>query len=317
MLRPEFPRLVPEAPAAEAGVRADNVIPIPRAQLPDQTADVAIEDWGCLFEAVTHRLGHIAGEAALTDDDGVRRVRAGVAECVGALEQLHLTLSHELSRRQQLEREAQRARAALALVRAELAQARGQERGVRDLALHDRLTSLPNRSYFHARLEQALEVDAGRRAPLALLYLDLDDFGPINASEGREIGDELLRIVAVRLARAVRAEDLVSRLGKDEFACLLADLPEHDGLAHVARKLIAAVAAPLRIGTLTLELRCSIGIALCPGDGTRAESLLQHAGAAMARARRQRSGHAFFDAAADGSAIGWSRAVPSEDSRPC
>ena len=183
----------------------------------------------------------------------------------------------------------------LAQARVELVGSRSEERRSRRLALHDELTLLPNRSFFGEWLEQTLVRAVPLQQGFAVLYLDLDGFKLINDTHGHAVGDELLRIVASRLARAVRAEDVVSRLGGDEFACLLANLPGRTQLGHLARKLFDAVAAPVKIGSHELTVSPSIGIARCPADGNSADTLLRNADAAMYRAKRERSGFAFFD----------------------
>ena len=283
-----------------------NTTPAPLAKTPpqDTRSDVAIEDWNDLLSAVEARLRLIADtllninpEQGLLDP--ADRVRAGVLECVSALDQLHTTMANDAGRRQQLELDIFDAQTALAQSHVELAGTQAEERRARHLAQHDSLTALPNRSYFRERLDRALTEAEHRREPLAVLYLDLDGFKPINDAHGHDAGDELLRIVAARLSRAVRAEDMVSRLGGDEFACLLSGLPNRVQLIHLARKLFDAVSAPLTVGTLKLSVRPSIGIATCPADGDTAEALLKHADAAMYRAKRQQTGHAFFDELAD------------------
>lgn len=221
--------------------------------------------------------------------------RVSARECVAALDQLLARLAQELRRRQYLERQVADAQVALEQVRAELAGIQVREESARHLALHDGLTSLPNRGYFHERLKQAVaSVDPPRRE-LAVLYMDLDGFKPINDLHGHDVGDELLQIVASRLMRSVRAEDMVSRLGGDEFACLLSSLLTRQELCRLACKLFSAVSAPLKIGSVELIVRPSIGIAICPTDGATAEELLRSADAAMYRAKRHRTRYAFFD----------------------
>ena len=190
------------------------------------------------------------------------------------------------------------------LSRAELAGTRDGERRARHLALHDGLTSLPNRRFFRERLDHALSQVAPQRPAIAVLYLDLDGFKPINDAHGHATGDELLKIVAARLARAVRAGDMVGRLGGDEFACLLADSLNREQLTQLANKLVDAVSAPLQVGPLKLTVRPSIGIAICPTDGITAEALLNSADAAMYRAKRHNCGFAFFDQLALAGAAG-------------
>jgi diguanylate cyclase (GGDEF)-like protein len=210
------------------------------------------------------------------------------------LAQLEAALECELRRRQQLERAVAHGEAALVAARLELAGTRARERQVRHESLHDSLTSLPNRRYFRAHLEHQLAA-ARAGAPLALLYLDLDAFKPINDAQGHGAGDEVLRIVAARLAHAVRAEDLMSRIGGDEFACVVTNRLGRGQLEEFARKLHATVAAPMAVGGDTLRVLPSIGIAVTPGDGLSADELIRSADTAMFRAKRQRTGIAFGD----------------------
>ena len=274
----------------------DAATPLP-APAPGGSADVALGDWDELFRAVKARLRSTAGglsaaapEAALRD--GAARAQASVLECVAALDQLHLTLAHELDRRRPPGRSAVDARPAAADVGADAARAR-------HVIGLDRPPALPHGSLLRERLDAALALAAPRQHAFALLYLDFDGFKSINDAHGQDAGDELLRIVAARLARAVRADDMVSRMGDDEFACVLAGVPNRVQLIHLACKLFDAVSAPLKIGKLKLTVHPSIGIANGPGDGTTAEALLRNADAAMYRAKRQRTGYAFFDERAD------------------
>jgi diguanylate cyclase len=268
--------------------------------VPGSSSNVGIGDWEVLLGAVKTRLMLAVDERAARSpehqgSDTSAWVRSTVLECVGALDQLHTTLAHELERRQRLEMEVLDAQTTLAQTRAELLGTQAGERKARHLALHDGLTSLPNGRFFRERLDGLLSAPGPRRGALAVLYLDLDGFKTINDVHGHEAGDALLKIVAARLSRAVRAEDMVSRLGGDEFACLLEGRPSRMQLDRLAKKLFLAVSSPLQIDKLRLSVRPSIGIATCPSDGDTAEALLKHADAAMYRAKRRRSGHAFFD----------------------
>jgi diguanylate cyclase (GGDEF)-like protein len=200
-----------------------------------------------------------------------------------------------LGRLHQLEHELFKIRAELTAARLELVNVQTNEKNARYLSLHDDLTSLPNRSYFRQRLERALADEEPPRQALAVLYLDLDGFKPLNDTHGHDAGDELLRIVAARLTHAVRAEDMVSRVGGDEFACMLTGLPQREQVRYVACKLFDAVSAPLKIGALEFSVRASIGIATCPTDGTTADSLLKCADAAMYRAKREGTGYTFSE----------------------
>ena len=168
---------------------------------------------------------------------------------------------------------------------------------VRHRALHDGLTLLPNGRYFRTRLERALGRDELPHQALAVLYLslNLEDFKRSIETHGFDAGDELLKMIAGRLAVAARAEDMLSRLGNDEFACLVPGLSKRDELGDFANKLLGVVSAPLKIGVSHLCLRPSIGIAIYPRDGTSAEALLMNAEFAMYRAKQHDTGYAFVD----------------------
>lgn len=283
--------------AADAGRAADGAAPGP-------SCDVAIGDWDELFRAVKARLRSTAGElsAAATEPavhDAARWAQASMLECVAALDQLHLTLTHELDRRRPPGFGPFDAPARPVLPRAGPGNGRAGTGRTRHAGPADRPSWLPNGHLLRERLDAALAQAEPRPQALALLYLDLDGFKSINDAHGQDAGDELLRIVAARLARAVRADDLVSRMGDDEFACVLADVPSRVQLIHLACKLFDTVSAPLKIGNLELTVHPSIGIANGPTDGATAEALLRNADAAMVRAKRQKTGYAFFDERAD------------------
>ncbi|PXW94432.1 diguanylate cyclase (GGDEF)-like protein [Sphaerotilus hippei] len=260
--------------------------PTPRARATDGPAGVPCADWNALFEAIRDRL-----QAAVSGSDVAPPLRTCVSECLDAFGLLQAMLDQERARGHETEQALCGACTALSQARAELVGTQAGELQARHLALHDGLTSLPNRRYFSQRLDQAL----ARHTRVAVLFVDLDDFKPINDLHGHEIGDELLRIIAHRLARSMRAGDMVGRLGGDEFACLLADEPDAEQLRQVACKLYDTVSAPLQLGDLQLVVHPSIGIASCPTDGTTSQALLHNADTAMYAAKRQRCGHAFFE----------------------
>lgn len=258
-------------------------------------------DWGEWLGAWKARLlqtaGSLAASATSTESGrhrGVDRFCADIQALVAALDGGHEALLRELSRSRRLEADVTEARAALATALVDLAGTRAGERHARHLAMHDVLTSLPNRRYFRERLTEALAHRRPEKPSVAVLYLDLDGFKPINDAHGHDIGDKLLQIIAARLSRTVRSGDMVSRLGGDEFACLVEGALDRGQVAQLAHKLYVAVSAPLRIGSLELVVRPSIGIAMCPSDGTTAAGLIEIADAAMYRAKRTGAGHAFM-----------------------
>lgn len=286
--------------------QAGDVAPIATQAAPFAAHGQPDNDWSRWLDLWKARLLHTAGRPPLPAmaQHGVRttrtdQIRADAADFVAALDEGHAALVRELQRTRRLEAEVVAARAALAEALVDLAGTRAGERHARHLALHDGLTALPNRRYFGEKLTAALAHRGHDGIPLAVLYLDLDGFKPINDTHGHDIGDKLLQIVAARLSRTVRTGDMVSRLGGDEFACLIEGVANRGQLTHLADKLFEAVSAPLGIGELELVVRPSIGIAVTPSDGMTAERLIESADSAMYRAKRTGAGHAFVDGGAE------------------
>ena len=215
-------------------------------------------------------------------------------------EALQAELEHERIERSAVELALDRLQTQLAQARAALAGTRAGEQRARHLACHDPLTALPNLRYFRARLEDRLARERPQQRTLAVFFIDLDGFKQINDRHGHQVGDALLRITAARMRHAVRREDLVGRIGGDEFACIIDGLPGRDPLRHVACKLFGTICAPMTVRDVSYRVRPSIGIALFPDDAVTSASLLEHADAAMYAAKRQQIGYSFFDAAARG-----------------
>ncbi|MGZ5133034.1 MAG: diguanylate cyclase domain-containing protein, partial [Caldimonas sp.] len=166
------------------------------------------------------------------------------------------------------------------------------------LAHVDALTGLPNRAVLLDRLANAIPNAKRRGVRLALLYLDLNDFKEINDTLGHAVGDRVLKMVADRLAGAVREGDTVSRHGGDEFVFLLTEVTEVADAVLVADKLIAALVAPSPMEGHVLRLTASIGISLYPDDGEDAATLMHRADTAMYRAKRQGLGSVVFSSEA-------------------
>jgi diguanylate cyclase (GGDEF)-like protein/PAS domain S-box-containing protein len=162
-------------------------------------------------------------------------------------------------------------------------------------AQHDALTGLPNRLFFAASLQQALERAKRHRHRVALLYIDLDRFKRVNDSLGHAIGDALLKEVGERLRRAVRAQDVVARLGGDEFTVTFEELARPEEAERLAEKIESAISRPMVLSGREVRGGASIGIALYPDDADSAEALTNAADAAMYRAKALgRNGHAFY-----------------------
>lgn len=172
---------------------------------------------------------------------------------------------------------------------------RAEER-LRHAAWHDPLTGLPNRTLLEDRLAQAVAMalrDArtpGRKAAIAVMFVDMDGFKQINDSLGHGAGDDVLRALAAVLRETVRAGDTVSRVGGDEFVVLLREIAGAGDAAVVAAKLVAAMSAPLEIPGHVVSLSPSIGVAIHPEHGTDPKTLLHRADAAMYHVKRHGKG---------------------------
>ena len=172
------------------------------------------------------------------------------------------------------------------------------------LAYFDGLTGLPNRRELQRLADEAVTQALGEERPLALLFIDLDDFKLINDSQGHAVGDAVLRLIAQRLERSVRQDDLVGRLAGDEFVVVLPGCDPattRDMAERIAHRLAEPLSVPNPPGpTLTLPSSASIGVAMLPEDGHDVETLLRHADLAMYQAKALGRGRlAFFHRALD------------------
>jgi diguanylate cyclase len=176
----------------------------------------------------------------------------------------------------------------------EITQRKRAEEALAHQALHDALTDLPNRILLHDRLGQAILSAERTNGSLALLMMDLDRFKEVNDTFGHHWGDELLKQVSERLQAALRATDTVARLGGDEFAVVLPSARDAGEAVAAARKLLRILEVPFEVEGQALDVRASIGIALCPQHGDDAETLLRRADVAMYVAKRAGGGYAVY-----------------------
>jgi len=166
---------------------------------------------------------------------------------------------------------------------------------LRSMALYDSLTGVPNRLLLDDRLSHATRRAERNQQCVALLFVDLDRFKPVNDRFGHRIGDELLKAVAGRLTSSVRKEDTVARVGGDEFVLVLGELAKAQDAATVCSKVIHELSRPFHVEGHLLEISCSVGISVYPDDGRDQQSLLIKADVAMYHAKSGgRNGYRFF-----------------------
>ncbi len=162
-------------------------------------------------------------------------------------------------------------------------------------ALHDALTSLPNRVLMQDRLQQATRAAKREGHSLALMITDLDRFKEINDTLGHHYGDLLLQQVAGRVRSALRDSDTVARLGGDEFAVLLPTIQNEEQATQAAIKIATAMDAPFILENQNFHVGISIGIAIYPKDGDNSAHLMRRADVAMYVAKRAQSSYAFYN----------------------
>lgn len=168
-----------------------------------------------------------------------------------------------------------------------------EERLIR-LAYYDALTGLANRRLFQDHFYQSLHLAKRYHSNLAILYLDMDNFKRVNDTYGHSIGDELLIMVASRLAHSIRDPDTVCRISGDEFVVLLQQFEHQEDVAKVGRRILDALSQPFNLNGLSIAISCSIGASFYPQDGLNLETLLQCADAAMYTSKQQGKNHFLF-----------------------
>jgi diguanylate cyclase (GGDEF)-like protein/PAS domain S-box-containing protein len=164
----------------------------------------------------------------------------------------------------------------------DISEQKRNEDQIQHLARHDHLTHLPNRLLFSDRVEMALLTAKRQNCKLALFFVDLDKFKPVNDEFGHEVGDWLLQAVAKRMTGCVRESDTVARIGGDEFAVLLPFISSAQDACIVAEKIRCTLHQPFVTPTgLLIAISCSIGIATYPENGNKDQDLLRSADEAM------------------------------------
>ncbi len=260
--------------------------------------DGHLVDWSEALNAVPARLRQVVGLRLVTDSglpvsDARAKIQIDVLACATALDTLNAALMRELRRCHHREHTA--LPALLAPPRAEPPDPSASERVARHPVPRECRSPMSLRRLFRLRLDRALAAAEQAGPTPALLTIDLEGFRPITEAHGPDVSNQVLQIIAARLSRAVRADDVVSRIGVQEFGCLLTGAIDRTRLGQMACHVFDSASAPLRVGTLWLHVTPSIGLAHGNACASGAAGMLLGANAAMLQARQQHSGYAFFE----------------------
>ncbi|MEQ8287175.1 diguanylate cyclase [Thalassospira sp.] len=158
---------------------------------------------------------------------------------------------------------------------------------IRELAFHDALTRLPNRTIFEDRLSKAIDRAKRHKKKVAVIFIDLDGFKQINDELGHAAGDRVLINTGQRLINALRASDTVARIGGDEFTVILEDLETDAEIHNIAEKILVAVSTPTELGQGTYWVGASLGIAIYPEHARTLDTLIHIADQAMYTAKAE------------------------------
>jgi diguanylate cyclase (GGDEF)-like protein/PAS domain S-box-containing protein len=159
------------------------------------------------------------------------------------------------------------------------------EEQIRTMAHFDTVTSLPNRNLLSDRLEEAIKRSNRGNHKIAILYIDLNKFKPINDELGHDAGDRALRFVAEQMKDAVRDSDTVARVGGDEFVVLLENVSGEEAVENIATKVLSRIAEPINFSSGARSLGAAIGVALHPVHGNNRDELMTSADKAMYKAK--------------------------------
>lgn len=159
------------------------------------------------------------------------------------------------------------------------------ENKLKHMAYFDDLTDLPNRKLLDRHISKALAHCKRHHHTLSIMFIDLDDFKQVNDTLGHEAGDKLLKEVVARLNQCLREEDLIARIGGDEFIAVLEEASKQQ-MEHIAERIIQHVSQPYVISNQEVNISLSIGISMFPEDGEDKETLIEHADQAMYFAKR-------------------------------
>jgi diguanylate cyclase (GGDEF)-like protein/PAS domain S-box-containing protein len=177
------------------------------------------------------------------------------------------------------------------------------EKLIHRMALQDSLTGLANRNLLKKRLDENLKTARRNKSSLAVMFLDLDNFKPVNDLYGHGVGDKLLQIVSERLLAAARETDTVARLGGDEFAIVLTNIDDVNAISTIAERILGSIQEPVIIDDKTLQIGTSIGVSFYPDDSLNPDELIRMADVALYKAKEAgRRTYRLYNAKMDSSA---------------
>lgn len=186
------------------------------------------------------------------------------------------------------------------VVASDFTESRGKELKMMNMAKHDHLTKLPNRSLFLDRLGTSLSLSKRNKTTGAVMFMDLDHFKSLNDTLGHHVGDLLLIEIGKRLKSCIRESDTVARLAGDEFTVLLPEITRSEDAAIVAENIINAVIKEYYLDGNKIKVTCSVGIAIFPNDGTTVDSLIHAADQAMYNVKKEgRNQYKFYSSTLD------------------
>jgi diguanylate cyclase (GGDEF)-like protein len=174
---------------------------------------------------------------------------------------------------------------ALCGISTDISERKDMEEHMQHMAQYDALTHLPNRALFTDRLQQAIAAAQRNCTRLALMFIDLDRFKPVNDTYGHAVGDLLLKDVALRIQDCLRESDTVARIGGDEFVVLLPLIESEQDAGKVGKKILDALKRPFELAGHTLKIGSSIGVAVYPDHGSEEKLLVRSADIAMYHAK--------------------------------
>ncbi len=181
-------------------------------------------------------------------------------------------------------------------VATDINQLKAQQELLERVAHYDALTQLPNRVLLADRLRQSIAQAKRNQTKVAVCYLDLDGFKPVNDTLGHETGDLVLKVIAGRMNEVLRASDTAARIGGDEFVVLLSDLESGDKVRPMLARLLQIIGQPIEVQGQQTAVSASIGVSLYPDHASEADTLLRQADIAMYQAKASGKNRYWFSA---------------------